>query len=308
MENFKYVFGLVPSRRLGLSLGVSPIPERTCNHTCVYCQLGRTQHLTNTRKMFFPTQEIVQELKTYLEKKMQFDVITLVGEGEPTLYLGMGEIIQEFKKITDKPITVITNGALMSDPQVRKELCCADIVLPSMDATNPEQYRKINRPFGTLQYQETFQGLIDFSHEFKGELWVEIMLIEGMNNDEESLQNFKTMLSQIKYDRVYLNTPVRPPAEGYVQQASKKSLARAVDLLGGISIDMLTAGNFFSEVPDSVEALTSICRRHPMNQFEIAAFLKGRKEKFSAEFAKRLASDSRVTVVTRKGIRTYRAK
>ena len=112
-ENFRYIFGPVPSRRLGRSLGVSPIPPKTCNFTCIYCQLGRTTNFSNKREEFYPLREIVDELKDALKQKMEFDYITIVGDGEPTLYSRLGELISSIKKLTSKPVAVITNGALL---------------------------------------------------------------------------------------------------------------------------------------------------------------------------------------------------
>ena len=139
----KYIFGPVPSRRLGKSLGISPIPRKTCNYSCIYCQLGRTDKMTGERKEFFPLKDIINEFKEYLKESFDFDVITIVGEGEPTLYSKLGELIKEVKKITDKPVAVITNGALLSSKEVRDELMNADIVLPSIDGYNEETAKKL---------------------------------------------------------------------------------------------------------------------------------------------------------------------
>ena len=272
MAAMQYVFGPVPSRRLGNSLGVSPIPKKTCNYACVYCQLGRTNHMTNTRQEFFPLADIMAEFRQYLQDLDKFDVITIVGEGEPTLYARLGDLIQEIKKLTDKPVAVITNGALLSDPQVRQELMLADLVLPSLDGYDEATAKKIDRPYGRLQFAEELAGLITFSQQYQGQLWLEIMLVDGMNNSPADLAGFQEVLKQIRYDRLYLNTPVRPPAEDFVRTVSKESMAAAVEALGGISIDMLTTGSFFSEIPDHLEAVKSIIGRHPMNQFELESF------------------------------------
>ncbi len=134
MNNFKYIYGPVPSRRMGLSIGISPIAKGHCNYSCIYCQLGRTRCMTNKREEFFNCNEIIEEFKLYLRDNIDFDVVTIVGEGEPTLYSKLGNLIKELKLLTNKPVAVITNGALMSDSSVREELKNADIVLPSLDA------------------------------------------------------------------------------------------------------------------------------------------------------------------------------
>jgi len=187
MNDFEYVYGPVPSRRLGMSLGISPIPKKTCNYSCVYCQLGRTDKLTNERKMFFKIEEIMAELEKTLTSGVEFDVVTIVGEGEPTLYLGLGELIHKTKLITKKPVAVITNGSLLYDSALQFELESADIVLPSLDAYDEASFRKVNRPHGKLHFDEVYEGLKDFSLKYSGQLWVEIMLILGLYDDNRHL-------------------------------------------------------------------------------------------------------------------------
>src|SRR6056297_81187 len=167
MENYKYIYGPVPSRRLGLSLGVSPIPSRTCNYSCIYCQLGRTKHLTNERKNFFSVDDIIAELEDYIKSNAKYDIITIVGEGEPTLFSQLGLLISKIKSISNVPVAVITNGALLSDENVRRELLGADFVLPSIDASSVEMFKEINRPHGKIKFEAVLNGLIDFSKVFK---------------------------------------------------------------------------------------------------------------------------------------------
>jgi len=200
MKNYKYIFGPVPSRRLGISLGISPIPKKYCNYSCIYCQLGRTGKLTNKREEFYGVSEIIDELKSYLQNNIQFDVISIVGEGEPTLYLNIGELIHEIRNLTDKPIAVITNGALLIDSEVRGELANADIVLPSLDAYDEKSFKLINRPHGTISFSKTIEGLQIFSEEFKGQMWIEVMLIKGINDSEKNLSSIRDILTTIAYD------------------------------------------------------------------------------------------------------------
>ena len=304
----KYIFGPVPSRRLGKSLGISPIPRKTCNYSCIYCQLGRTDKMTGERKEFFPLKDIINEFKEYLKESFDFDVVTIVGEGEPTLYSKLGELIKEVKKITDKPVAVITNGALLSSKEVRGELMNADIVLPSIDGYNEETAKKIDRPLGTIHFKDELEGLIEFSKKYNGQLLLEIMLISGINCDKNSIGHFKDILKKIRYDKVYLNTPVRPPAESFVKVVSQEEMKYAVEELWGVSIDMLSSGEFFSEIEDSYEAILNIIRRHPMNQFEINSFLDSRKEKLGYNIFEKLESDEKINCILYKGIKTYRLK
>ena len=308
MSELKFVYGPVPSRRLGLSLGISPIPKKTCNYSCIYCQLGRTNKLSNKRMEFFSVSEIIDELKENLSCNVNFDVITIVGEGEPTLYLKLGELIGEIKKLTDKPIAVITNAALINDKILQEELRQADIVLPSLDAYDEDTFKKINRPYGKLNFMEYYKGLVEFSNSYKGELWLEIMLIKDINEDKNSLYKFKELLKNIKYNKLYVNTPVRPPAEEYVKAISSESMNDAIEILGGISIDSLISVGFKSEVKDDYKAILSIIKRHPMNQFEIRSFLDSRNCSNIDDIIDRLDKDSAVTHIDYKGFITYRLK
>ena len=308
MSELKYVFGPVPSRRLGRSLGISPIPKKTCNYSCIYCQLGRTDKMSNERKEFFPVQDMLEEFEQYLKDSDKFDVVSIVGEGEPTLYLKLGELLRGVKKRTDKPVVVITNSALMSDPEVRKDLMEADIVMPSLDSCDEKTWKRIDRPHGRLDYEKSYEGLIEFSKAFTGQIFMEIMLMDGINDDEASLLKFKELLKNIRYDKLYINTPVRPPAESYAKVSSPEALARACELLDGISIEALAGGGFFSEIEDDYEAILSIIGRHPMNQYEIGGFLESREAENAEALFERLAEDPAVRLMEYKGYVTYRLK
>lgn len=308
MKKLNCIFGPIPSRRLGRSLGISPIPKKTCNYSCVYCQLGRTDKMTNTRKEYFPLEVIIQEFKDYLKEIDDFDVVSIVGEGEPTLYSRLGELIDQIKTIIDKPVAVITNSALLYEKDVQEALMKADIVLPSLDAYNEEVYKKVDRPFGKLDFNRELNGLIEFSKLYKGELWLEVMLVKNMNSSRKDIDEFKKIIDKINHDRVYINTPVRPPAESFVQVADSDEINYAVEKLNGISIDKLTSGSFFSEIPDNYEAILNIIRRHPMTQFEVQSLLASRKETDMDNIFARLHNDESVDDINYKGITTYRLK
>ena len=308
MKKLNCIFGPIPSRRLGRSLGISPIPKKTCNYSCVYCQLGRTDKMTNTRKEYFPLEVIIQEFKDYLKEIDDFDVVSIVGEGEPTLYSRLGELVDQIKTIVDKPVAVITNSALLYEKEVQDALMKADIVLPSLDAYNEDVYKKVDRPFGKLDFNRELNGLIEFSKLYKGELWLEVMLVKNMNSSRNDIDEFKKIIDKINHDRVYINTPVRPPAESFVQVADSDEINYAVEKLNGISIDKLTSGSFFSEIPDNYEAILNIIRRHPMTQFEVQSLLASRKEANIDNIFARLHNDESVDDINYKGITTYRLK
>lgn len=304
----KYIYGPVPSRRLGLSLGISPIPKKTCNYSCIYCQLGRTKKMTNTRQMFFDPADILKELDQVLAKGINFDVLTIVGEGEPTLYAGLGKLIGEIKKRTDKALAVISNGALLYDPDVQEELMPADIVLPSMDAFDEKSFKKINRPHGNLKFENIRRGLIDFSKKYTGQLWLEIMFLKNINDSDTAIEKYLHLLREIEYDRLYINTPVRPPAEADVEMVSQERLKYISEKLGGISIDLLSSVGFHSDIKDTYAAIISIIKRHPMNQFEIESFIDSRNDNDKAQIFKKLNNDKKVEFITYKGYDTYRLK
>jgi len=217
----KSVFGPIPSRRLGQSLGIDPIPLKTCNWNCVYCQLGRSRPMTNERKVYVDPSPIFAEVKAALEAHApgEIDWLTFVGSGEPTLNSGLGEMIRGVKAITDIPVAVITNGALLYLPEVRQDLLAADAVLPSLDAGSTELYKKINRPHPSVPFDRVIAGLVGFSQAYQGRLWVEIMMVHGVNDTELSLREIAKVLKQINPDEIHINQPIRPPAETWVQPA-----------------------------------------------------------------------------------------
>lgn len=304
----KYIYGPVPSRRMGMSLGISPIPPKTCNYSCIYCQLGRTDHMTNTREMFYPVEDILAELDDILKKEIPFDVVTIVGEGEPTLYLGLGELIRGIRERVTQPVAVITNGALLYDPDVREELMAADIVLPTVEAIDEVTFRQINRPHGALEQLEILKGLRLFAEEYPNQLWLELMLMQGINDDQASLIRYRNVLKTLRYDRLYLNTPVRPPAEAEVKPVDAATMARANSVLGGTSIDFLVSEGFSSDISDDREAIVSIIGRHPMNQYEIEHFLSDRGVIDPGKLLLQLEEDARIERVHYKGYDTFRLK
>lgn len=308
MKTLEYVFGPVPSRRLGLSLGVSPIPRKTCNYACIYCQLGQTDHMTNTRQNYFPVEDILDEAMAVIEGGTAFDVITIVGEGEPTLYADLGDLIRGLKRLSEKPVAVITNGALLYDVGIQAALMEADLVLPSLDAADEGVFKRINRPHGSLKFDQVIEGLRLFSQKYKGQLWIEIMLVKGINDDEAAISGLKVLLETLRYDRLYINTVVRPPAEPEVEAVAPAVMRKAVDILGGTPIDLLESEGFHSDIEDDREAVLSIIKRHPMNQFEIEAFLERRGCVEVKDVLNALRRDQLVATVRFKGYETFRLK
>ena len=267
----KFVYGPVPSRRLGRSLGISPIPDKTCNYTCVYCQLGRTTHFTNTRQMFFPIEDILAEVRTAIKEEKDIDFITIVGEGEPLLYAGIGELIIGIKKLTSTPVAIITNGALLSKEETRKEILEADVVLPTLDAYSEKQFRKINRPHKEIKLDDLLEGLKEFRTIFKNQIWIEVMLVKDVNDDIISLKEIKKLIDQINADRVYINVPIRPPAEPWVEIPPVNRLTIAQEILEAYSIahfEDLIVESIDKESPP-FEQILNIIIRHPLRTDQI---------------------------------------
>jgi len=228
----KHVFGPVPSRRLGFSLGLDLIPFKTCCFDCIYCQLGRTTDKTVERRDFVDRDALLQELKEALSSKARIDYITISGSGEPTLNASIGLVIGQIKKITDKPVAVLTNGALLFKEDIRGDLLRADLVIPSLDAGSEEIFQRINRPHNDLQFGKCVEGLIQFRKEFKNEMYLEIMLVEGLNDTPDEIAKMKQIIEKIRPDKVQLNTVVRPPAEPIARPLTPERLGKLASLFG----------------------------------------------------------------------------
>ena len=231
---YRHLFGPVPSRRLGVSLGVDLVPQKTCAYNCVYCECGRTTRLTGERREYVPTGQVIAEVDEYLARAPDLDYVTFAGSGEPTLHSGIGEIISFIKDQYPRyRIAVLTNGALLGDPDVRAALMRADLVIPSLDAVSEETFQKINRPCPGITARDLLEGLTTFAREFTGEIWLEVFIIPGQNDTEEEILRLKDAISAIRPDHIQVNTLDRPGAEIWVRPASPLALERIASMLGG---------------------------------------------------------------------------
>lgn len=267
----KYIYGPVPSRRLGKSLGVDPIPSKTCNFQCIYCQLGKTTNFTNIRKNYFPKKEILTEIEKAIKlNENKFDYITFVGSGEPTLYKDLKDLIIRAKELSEKPVCVITNGSLIYQKEVQNTLISSDVVLPSLDAWDEKSFIKINRPHPSISFDNLIQGFIDFRKKFAGKFWIEVMLMKGINDTKEELLKIKEKLDLIKPDRIDINVPIRPPVEKWVKIPDKNVIPVLNEIFGDYAnINFPEVGKFSIYSSDFEEELISILERHPMRQDQI---------------------------------------
>ena len=290
----RYVYGPVPSRRLGKSLGVSSIPPKTCTYSCVYCQLGRTNRLQINREDFYPKEEILKEIEEVMEKNKP-DYITFAGDGEPTLCKSLGWLIDNCKEKFSVPVAVITNSSLLFISDVRKDLRNADIVLPSLDAGDENIFKKINRPHKGISLERMLKGIITFRNEYNGKIWIEVMLVKNLNDSDEALTEIKKCLEKIRPDRIYINVPIRPPAESWALPPSPERIVAAHQIIGEIKeIIEIETGDFgLSEFKNAEEAMMEISQRHPLREEQA----KKIEEYFHASVIELLISSGKIVRV-----------
>ncbi|HNT86584.1 MAG TPA: radical SAM protein [Candidatus Hydrogenedentes bacterium] len=272
---YRRLFGPVLSRRLGRSLGVDMLPFKTCTYNCVYCEQGRTTRHTTRREEYVPVSEILAELDHFLSSRPAPDYVTLSGAGEPTLHARLGDIVEGVKIRTNAPLAVLTNGSLLWDAEVREALRDADLVLPSLDAGNARLYERINRPAPGLPFEQMLDGLSAFRDSFRNAIWLEVMLMEGINAEESEVREIADQVWHSRPDRVQLNTVARPPAESFavpVSRARLETLAALFSPRAEVIAD-------YSGVPEELDAyptagpILELLKRRPCPVSEIAVAL-----------------------------------
>jgi wyosine [tRNA(Phe)-imidazoG37] synthetase (radical SAM superfamily) len=309
MSASKHLFGPVASRRLGLSLGVDPVPFKTCTYDCIYCQLGATTNRTLERAEFVPLESIMAEIEDRLAAGgPTSDYVTLSGSGEPTLYSRLGDLIRAIRRVSTIPIAVLTNGSLLWDPAVRADCALADVVLPSLDAGDGELFRYINRPHPDLEFPRIVQGLVDFRKEFDGEIHLEVMLLAGINAIEADLRKLREMIEKIQPDRVEVNTAIRPGTEQYAVRVPDDRLEKCREMLGPDSEVIASRSRPRGETAGTVgtDDILDLLRRRPCSVTDIAEGLSIHPN----EVVKRieaLQNEDAVTWELRNGTLFYRA-
>ena len=300
-----YIYGPVPSRRLGFSLGIDVIPPKTCTLDCIYCQLGPTSDKTLRRNKYFSPDEILSQIKKKISSGQKVDYITFSGSGEPTLNTNLGKLIREIKKFTTIPVAVLTNGSLFIQKGVRKALMAADLVVPSLDAASQDTFEKINRPCSPLKIEEIINGLRTFRREYKGLMWLEVMLVKGVNDSPDHIQKLKEAISRIEPDKIQLNTVIRPPAERTAHPLNPEELEKIKKIFGK---NCEIIAEFDKKAQESLAenlelAILAMVQRRPVTLSDISTSL-GRHRNEILKYLNLLLEQGKIQAVVHKDL-TY---
>jgi len=275
---YKHLFGPVPSRRLGISLGIDLIPKKVCSLNCVYCEVGRTTNLTTDRLEYVKYDEVIAELKIFMSNNPKIDFITFSGSGEPTLNSRIGNVLKYIKEKYPKIKTaILTNGTLLYDKNLRGELMDADVILPSLDAASKDIFRKIDRPNKKLNIETYIQGLVDLRKEYKGKIWLEIFLLKGYNDTKKELKLLKEAILKIKPDTVQLNTLDRPGTKRDLIPLTKEEMNAIIDFWELPNIEIIASpderSNIESYSGDIEAAIIETIARRPCTLDDLQHFL-----------------------------------
>ena len=301
------IYGPVPSRRLGFSLGVDIIPFKTCTLDCIYCQLGPSSRKTVRRGAFLSQEEIIRQLKDIVKSGVPIDYITFSGSGEPTLNTILGDLIKEIKKFTKIPVAVLTNATLLSRQEVRAALQEADLVVPSLDASTQSVFNKINRPHPTLKVEKIIKGLKIFRQEFKGSIWLEVMLVKGINDSPAHIQKLKKVLHEINPDKVQLNTVIRPPAESYALPLNHVELEKIKATLAFPQTEIIAEFNKKARLTpeENLESVIfALVKRRPVTLSDMASVL-GKHRNELIKYLNFLLKQEKIKTVRHKGRQYY---
>ncbi|MBD3389286.1 MAG: radical SAM protein [Candidatus Altiarchaeales archaeon] len=269
----KHIYGPVPSRRLGFSLGVDLTPRKICSFDCIYCQLGETTKKTLERHEYMPVKDVIAEVKDFIDSGQRCDYITMSGSGEPTLNSGIGEVIDAVKSMSDIPVAVLTNSSLLSDYRVREDISSADVILPSLDAVTQKNFEKVNRPCHEMKISDIMEGLIKLKREFEGSVWLEVMVVEGLNTDDSEIESLKKVIDMINPDKVHLNTVVRPPAEEHAKPVNWEKLKEIGKFLDAEVIADFKRGAADDRKGEKEDLMLDLLRRRPCTLKDISSAL-----------------------------------
>ena len=269
-----HIFGPVPSRRLGLSLGIDLIPHKTCTYDCIYCQVGRTTDRIMEPLSFVSISEVIEELKEVLSKNRP-DVITLAGSGEPTLNRDIGNVISEIKKLTSIPLTLLTNGSLLWKRDIREMVKEVDILIPTLSSSYAETHNRIHRPHPDLNLDKIIGGLKEMRKGYPGKYFLEVVLLSGINDSDKEISGLSKVINKISPDKVQLNTVVRPPSDPGAMSLSSKKLEEIKNYLGD-NTEVIAASPLKARtnVPDlKIEQIIEMAKRRPVTVDDISKSL-----------------------------------
>jgi len=309
---YKYLFGPVPSRRLGMSLGIDLVPHKVCSLNCIYCECGRTTNLTTERIEYVPFDEVIKELEHFMNNNPAPDYITFSGSGEPTLNSRIGDVLQYVKSnYADILVAVLTNGTLFSDKQVRSELLRADVVLPSLDTASDSTFFKINRPFHSINITDYIKGLEEFRKEFKGKIWLEVLIIPGYNDKEPDLKLLKKAFEKIMPDSIQLNSLDRPGVIPDIRAAGKNELQHIVDYWGLDNVEIIAAAAKRKDIKsyrkDIETAILETIFRRPCTLEDLAKILGLHKNEIN-KYLDTLEADNKIEAVRQERGVFYQSK
>lgn len=308
----KIVFGPVPSRRLGQSMGVNNIPPKICSYSCVYCQIGKTKNFSVERQEFYPVEKIINEVRSTLARlrknKEKVDFLSFVPDGEPTLDVNLGKEIDELKKLSEIRIAVITNASLMWREDVRQDLGKADLVSIKVDTAGSKAvWQKINRPSPELDFNTILNGIRKFAAGFKGKLLTETLLVKDVNDGEEEVRKTAEFLSGIKPDVAFIGIATRPPAEKWVLPPDEEKVTRAYQIFTecGLTVELITGGEegnfgFTGSVENDILNIVSV---HPMSKEQVEDFLK--KADGSWDVVERMLKEKKIKEIKYRGRKYY---
>jgi wyosine [tRNA(Phe)-imidazoG37] synthetase (radical SAM superfamily) len=308
--NQTMVFGPVPSRRLGKSVGINNIPPKICTYSCVYCQLGRSLKMTTDRRAYHDPDRLLAETKEKIKNadlnNEPIDYLTIVSDGEPTLDANLGQLIDKLIPM-DIKIAVITNSTLLNRPDVRKELSRADWVSVKIDTLDEMIWKKIDRPHKKIEFNAVLDGICAFSEAFNGQLVSETMLVKGLNDDPKSLEKTAEFIGKINGSLAYLSIPTRPPAMKWVLPPEEYEINRAYHIFNdhGLNTEYLIGyeGNLFAYTGNVEADILSITAVHPMREDAVFAYLEKADNDFSA--IEKLVADKKLLVSEYNNARFY---
>ena len=298
----RFVFGPVPSRRLGRSLGVDLVPFKVCTYNCIYCQLGPTTTKTIERDDYVPVDEVLAQLDRKLRSDTAIDYITMSGSGEPTLDLSIARVIRHVKEITAIPVAVLTNGSLLHDQRVRSDCADADVVIPTLAAPDEELYQRIHRPAQGLTLESLVGSLELFRRDYQGQIWLEVFLLDGINDAEEHVRRIAQHAARIRPDRIQLNTAVRPTAETEARAVPRRRLESFCDAFRPRAEVIAEFSAIHDDQAQQVrrEDVVTLLSRRPCTIEDIAAGL-GIHRNEALKYVGELLQDGKVRKVIREG-------